>query len=163
MNNLNKNSQFDTTSEIIKWIPKIIVIVIVVSTVFFLITIPVRQSFQIDKLQQTILRQRFVYSDSCLADENENIITPGIIDKVKFNSKNLENCFQANDNTGVSLTLKTDNDIETINLNQRLTDKFNFCFDIKHFSCNNYTYYVLIKDKNEIKPGFLNIRMIKIK
>ena len=109
---MNKKGQFQTSHELIIWIPRIIMLVIVVGTVFFLITLPVKQSFDIDKLQQTILRQRFIYSENCLAYKDDKV-SPGIIDLKKFNQNNLENCFQANDKLGVSLNL-IKNDTKTV-------------------------------------------------
>ena len=159
--NLNKKAAYNTTKELIIWIPRILLVVIAVSTVFYLITMPIRQNFDIDQLQQTILRQRFVYSENCLAYKEDKTY-PGIVDKAKFNIKNLENCFQVNDNIGIRLNLLADKS-NTISLNEKLADKFNFCFDKKHFSCSNYTYYVLIKDNSEFKSGLLNINIIKLK
>jgi len=158
---MNKKAQFETSHELIIWIPRIIALVIVAGIVFFLITLPVKQNFEIDKLQETILRQRFLYSENCLA-YNDGKVNPGIIDKGKFNRENLNKCFGANDNFGVNLNLITDK-IETINLNQKIAEKFDFCFDEKHFTCTNYTYYVLIQDKETLGEGLLNVAMIKIK
>ncbi len=159
---IDKKSQFHTTEELIIWLPRIIVIAVIAGIVFFLITMPIKQNFQIDKLQQGILMQRFVYSENCLAYKENDRIYPGIIDSNKFNDQNLRNCFQANNNVGIRLNLIT-NEVNTVNLNDRLTEKFDFCFDKKHFTCSNYNYYVLINDNNEIKTGLLNINMIKIK
>jgi len=158
---MNKKAQFETSHELIIWIPRIIVLVIVVGTVFFLITLPIKQSFEIDKLQQIILRQRFVYSENCLAYKDDKIYS-GIIDLKKFNQVNLENCFQTDDRLGVSLSL-IKNDTKTINLNPKIADKLNFCFDTKHFTCTNYTYYVLTKSDNNFETALLNIAMIKLK
>ena len=159
--NFNKRAAFDTTSELIKWIPKIIVAALVVSTIILIIASYVKTTFEIDKLQQVILRQRFIYSENCLAYE-DNVVRVGIIDKNKFSQRNLENCFQANERFGVNLNLIT-KDVKTINLNNNLVNKFNFCFDKKHFTCSNNTYYVLVKEGNNIEPGLLNVAMIKIK
>lgn len=159
--NYNKKGAFDTTSELIKWIPKIIVVALVVSTIILIIASYVKITFEIDKLQQVILRQRFVYSENCLAHE-DNGVKVGIIDKNKFSQRNLENCFQANEKIGVSLNLIT-KDLKTINLNDNLINKFNFCFDKKHFTCSNNTYYVLVNDGNNFEQGLLNIAMIKVK
>ncbi|AJF62404.1 MAG: hypothetical protein QT11_C0001G0255 [archaeon GW2011_AR20] len=158
---MNKKAQFETSHELIIWIPRIIALVIVAGIVFFLITLPVKQSFEIDKLQETILRQRFLYSENCLA-HNDGKVNSGIIDKSKFNQKNLDKCFEANDKIGVNLNLITDK-IETINLNQKIAEKLDFCFDKKHFTCTNYTYYVLIQDEKKLESGLLNVAMIKIK
>jgi hypothetical protein len=161
MNNFNKKAAFDTTSELIKWIPVIIVVAIVISTVIIIITNYTEQTFEIDKLQQIILRQRFVYSENCLAYRGATL-QPGIIDDKKFNQNNLENCFKANENLGINLNLITDT-IKTVNLNENLVNKFNFCFDNKHYLCTNYTYYVLVKEDDDTKTGLLNIVMIKLK
>ena len=158
---MNKKAAFDTTHELMIWIPRIIILVIVVGIVYSLITIPVQKNFEIDTLQEKILRQRFVYSENCLAYEDNNVYS-GIIDKNKFTQTNLENCFQFNNNIGVNLNLMT-NDVKTINLNERLSNKFDFCFDKDHFTCSNYTYYILTKENNKFVPGLLNIAMIKLK
>jgi len=94
---MNKKAAFDTTHELMIWIPRIIILVIVVGIVYSLITIPVQKNFEIDTLQEKILRQRFVYSENCLAYKENNVYS-GIIDKNKFTKTNLENCFQFNNN-----------------------------------------------------------------
>jgi hypothetical protein len=158
---INKKSQFDVSHELVIWIPRIILIAFVVVTVFYIISLALEKNFEVDKIQQAALRQRFVYSENCLAYKDNEKIYPGIIDKSKFNLKNLENCFQTNQNMGVNLNLISD-DTKTINLNEQLTNMFDFCIDEKNFACTNHTYYVLIKD-NELKPELLNIAIIKRK
>jgi len=156
---MNKKSQFDTTKELLLWIPRIILIVIVVGTVFYIVTIPIRKNFEINELHQNILRQRFVYSENCMAYK-ENKIYPGIVDIKKFEKENLEKCFQSN-KIGVTLNLMN-NTLKTIKINEKIAEKDIFCIDKKHFSCTNYTYYVLIKNEI-IEPGLLNIHMVKTK
>ena len=158
---MNKKSFFNATSELIKWIPNIIVVALVVSTMVIIVFNYTKQNFDIEQLQQGILRQRFVYSENCLAYEDD-MIQPGIIDKKKFNKNNLNDCFQINERIGVNLNLIA-NEIKTVNLNDNMVNKFNFCFDKKHFACSNYTYYVLIREDNNIERGLLNIAMIKLK
>ncbi|MEK6907592.1 MAG: hypothetical protein AABW45_03620 [Nanoarchaeota archaeon] len=159
---MNKKAQSDISHEFIIWIPRIIVLVLAAGFVIFLVNIPITKNFEIDKLQQDILRQRFVYNENCLAYKDENNVYPGIIDKLKFNQLNLDNCFKANDRVGVNLNLIT-NDVKTINLNKNVAEKLNFCFDTKHFACTNYTYYILFKDDKSLERGLLNIAMVKLK
>jgi hypothetical protein len=156
---MNKKSQFDTTKELLLWIPRIILLVIIVGTVFYIITLPIKKNFQTDELQQNLLKQRFVYNENCLAYKDDRIY-PGIIDIKKFDKENLEKCFQ-NNKIGVTLNLVNET-IKTIRVNEKIAEKDAFCFDTKHFFCTNYTYYVMIKNE-KIEPGLLNVHMIKIK
>ena len=157
---MNKKAM-ESAYEMMMWVATIITVAIVVVSIVFLINGGVKKQFDIERLQQTILMQRFVYSENCLAYGGNNGVEAGIIDKSKFLQNRLENCFKTDEKTGASLNLVSD-DVKTINLNNKLTDKFSFCFDKKHFTCSNYTYYVLVKD-NDIKTGLLKINMIKLK
>ena len=69
---MNKKAQSDISHEFIIWIPRIIVLVLAAGFVIFLVNIPITKNFEIDKLQQDILRQRFVYNENCLAYKDEN-------------------------------------------------------------------------------------------
>lgn len=157
---MNKKA-IESEYETMIWIAAIITIAIVVVSIIFLVNGAVEKFFNIEKLQQNILMQRFIYNENCLAYNENNEVHVGIIDKSKFLQNRLENCFKTDEKTGVSLTLVSD-DLKTINLNNRITNKFSFCFDEKHFTCSNYTYYVLIKD-NDLKTGLLKVNMIKAK
>ncbi len=158
---MNKKATSTVDQELIIWIPRLIILIIATGIILFLITNAIQKSFETDKVQQSILRQRFVYSEDCLAYKDDKV-NPGIIDEKKFTQRNLENCFQSHEELGVNINLIT-NEVKTVNLNDNLKNKFNFCFDQKHFSCSNYTYYVLIKDNENYKPGLLNVAMIKLK
>ncbi|MEK6835844.1 MAG: hypothetical protein AABX55_02365 [Nanoarchaeota archaeon] len=152
----------ELTEAWIIWIPTIIAFFVVISLIVIIISLAVQKDINIEKIQQPILRQRFLYSENCLAYKQDRVY-PGIIDLAKFNEKRLQDCFNPNDKIGAQLVLKTDDYIKTANINPILADKFNFCFDEERFSCSNYTYYVLINNNSIIEPGLLDVALIKLK
>src|SRR3989344_1451178 len=152
----------EITQSWIVWIPTIIAFFVVISLVVVIISIGANRNVDIDKIQQSILRQRFLYNEDCLAYRQDRVYS-GIIDLVKFDEKRLQDCFNPNDKIGVQLTLRTNNYNKILNINPLLTDKFNFCFDEERVACSNYTYYVLINDHSKTEQGFLDVAMIKLK
>ena len=144
------------------WIPTIIVFFIVIFLVVAIISIAAEKDINIEKLQQPILRQRFLYSENCLAYKQDRVY-PGIIDLAKFNEKRLQDCFLPNDRIGALLVLRTDSYTKKAEVNSNLVNKFNFCFDKESFTCTNYTYYVLINDNSIIEQGLLDIALIKLR
>jgi len=122
---------------------------------------------KVDILQEEtyIINQRLLRSSDCLAFEENQRVYQGIVDINKFEQSRLENCVALTDDKGFNVSLKYINgDITSLVVNDKIELYIDLC-DVKKkhgFECMNRTDFVLIKDKDSLKPGYLNLEVIKI-
>ena len=150
-----KKGAFILTTETMMWIPRFILIVIVVLSVFFIVSMKVSKEFDIKEIETKLLTLRYLNSENCLAYKDTKV-NPGIIDINKFNDENLDECL-IRENFGAKLELKEgDKTIKTVfNGKDFFIDNNALCFSDKYY-CTNKIVYVLYYD-NGMKNGLLNI------
>jgi len=103
-----------------------------------------------------VIRENILYN--CLAYE-DNRKYAGVVDVNKFNSVRLSKCLGLEgDSFGVILSLNYDDKEEVEFVNERMTDRVNFCIG-GSFRCSNEEVYVLVNDEG-FKQGKLGIRII---
>ena len=154
---MDKKAEFNLTKEYLIWVVRGILFAVIFSSVIILIYIGINSTTDINGLKHSLIRQHLLYDKNCLAYENDKVY-PGIIDLNKFNKNNLEKCLVTKEQ-GIRITLKNN----LIMLNDKLADKFEFCFDKKNFYCSNTTFYVLIHENDTLTQGALNIAILNQK
>ncbi|MBI2106832.1 hypothetical protein HYT57_02500 [Candidatus Woesearchaeota archaeon] len=100
---------------------------------------------------------------NCLA-YNDVRTHPGIIDSNSFNEDRIQRCLGfSGDSYGVILNLNYDDKNSEVFVNKRMTDRITFCSSKGSFQCNNEDIYVTIYEKDQLKIGLLNIKIIGLK
>ena len=121
---------------------------------------------QVDILDEEtyIISQRLIRSGSCLAFEDERVYQ-GIIDLSKFEKSRMENCVVLTGDKGFFVDLSyLDEEIQSFVVNDRINVYHGLC-DVERkygFKCSSRQDYVLIKDGEVIKPGYLTLEVIDI-
>lgn len=148
---------FILNTETMMWIPRFILLVLVVLSVFFVVSMKVSKDFDIKEIETKLLTSRYLNSENCLAYKNERV-NAGIIDLSKFNDENLDKCL-IRENFGVKLELK-DNDVIKTAYNGKdfFIDNQPLCFSDKYY-CSSKVVYVLYYD-NGLKNCLLNIETV---
>src|SRR3989344_5970411 len=98
-----KKGSFILSSEVMMWIPRFILLVLVVLSVFFVVSMKVSKEFDIKEIETKLLTLRYLNSENCLAYKDEKV-NPGIIDLSKFNDEHLDKCL-IKENFGTKLIL----------------------------------------------------------
>ncbi len=149
--------------DIVRQIPIIFMIFLVAIAIYFGVNAYTSRKVDIKNLDSYVINNRLLFSDDCLAYNDEIKVYPGIIDLKKFNEQNLDNCMQYKEGLGylVNLSDVNGNVIKTVEMNNEdLAKKIPFCsIKVKNFKCDFNRYYVLYYD-NEIKEGILNIAVV---
>src|SRR3989344_3547702 len=95
------------------------------------------------------IRSSLLHNKNCLAYEN-GAVYPGIVDINKFNPEKLQKCLGVKwDSYGVILNIKYEDVNKVIFVNERMTDRTNFCLSKGSFKCSSESVYVLVNVKNE--------------
>lgn len=145
-------------SDVILWTYRLLILLVVFFSIGFIIS--QYGVFDVDTkdLEFNVLFNRAIYSKNCLSYEDERVY-PGIIDMDKFNEIVLKNCFK-NDNQGIKFSLEG----KELFVNKDFYESNIFLCNIPGkggFKCKSKQFFVLIKDKDSVKSGFLNIKVVK--
>ncbi len=154
-----KKGSFILSSEVMMWIPRFILLVLVVLSVFFVVSMRVSKDFDIKEIETKLLTLRYLNTENCLAYKDTKV-NPGIIDLSKFNDENLDKCLNRK-NFGTKLILMDLNKNiikEAYNGKDFFIDNNALCFSDKYY-CTNKVVYVLYYD-NGLKNGLLNITSV---
>ena len=154
-----KKGAFILTTETMMWIPRFILLVIVVLSVFFIVSMKVSKEFDIKEIETKLLTLRYLNTENCLAYKDTKV-NPGIIDLSKFNDENLDKCLNR-ENFGAKLILMDINDNiikEAYNGKDFFLDNEPLCFSDKYY-CKEKIVYVLYYE-NGLKNGLLNIKSV---
>lgn len=143
--------------DIILWIPKLIIFLVALFSVGLIISQYGTSEVDTKDLEFNVLFNRVIYSKNCLLYENERVY-PGIINMDRFNELILKECFN-NDNQGIKFSLGD----KEIFVNKDVYDSKPLCGTSgkQGFTCKSKQFLVLIKDKDSIKPKFLNMDIVK--
>jgi len=155
---LNKKALGD----VVLWIIRIIVLVAVVAAINFLRIIALNNALQTYDTEFYILNTKMMYSPTGLAYESTATgrTYPGMIDIEKLDeayinnsmTRNIPSRFTLTDENGVVIKQEYHNK-ERYNILEPLTFA-------KQYNLLNKTQYVLIKQGEQTKPGFLTIEMV---
>ena len=154
-----KKGAFILTTETMMWIPRFILLVLVVLSVFFVVSMKVSKDFDIKEIETKLLTLRYLNSENCLAYKDTKV-NPGIIDLSKFNDENLDKCL-IRENLGTKLILMDiNNNIikEVYNGKEFFIENEPLCFSDKYY-CTSKLVYVLYYDK-KLENGLLNITSV---
>ena len=141
----------------------ILVVPIIFMSLIFVVFVVVPGTYaKIDAegIDHFTIRNSLLHNKNCLAYEN-GAVYPGIVDINKFNPEKLQKCLGVKgDSYGIILNLKYNDINKVIFLNERMTDRANFCLSKGSFKCSSESVYVLVNENNENKPGILDMRII---
>lgn len=148
----------DLTADAILWFWRIILVTMITVFIFMNTAKYLNPSFSTEELELKILTAKLLYSDTCIKH-----INPGEIDLEKFNDAHLQNCYlKSNLGYKLNLTNLNNKQIKTVKLlsSQQETD-LKLPTVSKNFKYVSSKEYVLYYENNELKPGILNIEVIK--
>jgi len=157
------NNKGAITTEWIKWLLNIFVIIVVIMFVFAVALSFLRERFETHDIEVFTLSRVFFYSENCLALSNDNRIIPGIIDLDKLTVDNLLSCY-SKEGLGytVSVTDLDNNEIKFVNPKFSINYYLPVCSALKEYRCSKNKYYILYKNNNKIVSGFLNLEVISL-
>lgn len=139
----------------------LVIPVIFLSIIFFLALYSsfANKDFEINNLHASVVVPRIISSSNCFAFE-DGMVKPGIIDINKFSSERLSRCIDTrNINFGVRAILKYGDKTKEAVSNELMVNREFLCHeDI----CMNKKYFVLVKDGDELKEGYLDILTVDL-
>ena len=148
----------DLTADAIIWFWRIILVTMITIFIFMNTAKYLNPGFETEEFELKILTAKLLYSDTCIKYKN-----PGEIDLEKFNDAHLQNCYlKSNLGFKLNLTNLDDKQIKVAELlsPQQETDLILPTVS-KNFKYLSSKEYVLYYENNELKPGILNIEVIK--
>lgn len=149
-----------TTDEMLLFLVIPIIFVSLILIVFFIIPSSYAQ-IDTSNADHVVIKKNLLYN--CLA-YNDVRTHPGIIDSNSFNEDRIQRCLGfSGDSYGVILNLNYDDKNSEVFVNKRMTDRITFCSSKGSFQCNNEDIYVTIYEKDQLKIGLLNIKIIGLK
>ena len=108
-----------------------------------------------------VIKKNLLYN--CLT-YNDVRAYPGVIDINSFNEDKLQMCLGLDGDTyGVILNLMHNDKNSEIFVNKHMTDRVAFCSSKGSFQCSNEDIYVTIYEKDQLKTGLLNIKILGLK
>ena len=148
----------DLTADAIIWFWRIILVTIITIFIFMNTAKYLNPGFATEELELRILTAKLLYSDTCI-----KYINPGEIDLEKFNDAHLQNCYlKSNLGFKLNLTNLDDKQIKVAELlNQQQETDLKLPTVSKNFKKVLSKEYVLYYENNQLKPGILNIEVIK--
>ncbi|MFH1376525.1 MAG: hypothetical protein ABIH25_02720 [Candidatus Woesearchaeota archaeon] len=129
--------------------------------------IGVKKDVDTVSLERTISEYRLFNSPDCFGYLDDGFFVKGVIDREKFNEDVLGNCLAYPDGKiqGIKLKLKDieGNDLENIELNDKLVSQMFACEHSDDYECFNDRKYILYKENDQIKRGVLDFLIISEK
>lgn len=148
----------DLTADALIWFWRIMLVAMITIFIFMNTAKYLNPAFSTEEIELKILTAKLLYSDACIKR-----INPGEIDLEKFNDAHLQNCYlKSNIGYKLNLTNLNDKQIRVAKLlsSQQETD-LRLPAVSKNFKYVSSREYVLYYENNELKPGILNIEVIK--
>ena len=148
----------DLTADAVIWFWRIILVTMITIFIFMNTAKYLNPGFATEELELRILTAKLLYSDTCI-----KYINPGEIDLEKFNDAHLQNCYlKSNLGFKLNLTNLDDKQIKVAELlNQQQETDLKLPTVSKNFKKVLSKEYVLYYENNQLKPGILNIEVIK--
>lgn len=153
------------TGREIVYVFRFIILGVILAIIVFLLSTYLNRSVRTNDLEKNLIFTRLMYSKDCIVYEDPLRLYPGIIDLERVNENSLSNCFDIKESNKIGFILNiTDidkNPIKNVKLNKKVADLSYLC-NIKEidFSCYSDTKYVLLKDFEGIKQGFIQINVV---
>jgi len=163
MEKMNKKAQMAT---MLNWVFIRLPILIIV-VIFFVIALTSYFSTGLDthETDDLIIVTRLIYSDKLLAfkDRATDRVYPGVIDKSKFRTENLESQL-VNKNSRLAINLELTNletgESENIYVNEDRAKTWDDYLALGGFDSSVYYRYVEIYDNEITQPGLLKIKLL---
>lgn len=155
-----KKGSFIITTETLLWSARLVFLIVVAFSVFFVVSSHARREIKIEEFEMDILITRLVYSPSCLV-YNDSRGYPGVIDLEKFIEDRLGNCSYRDDLSAKLVLIDLDgNEVAKIFKNKDEFIMLEPLCGFEKYKCVNRQRYVLIYDKGNLKEGILNVTMV---
>lgn len=155
---MNKKANLHIDS--ILWVWRIIITMFVIAFVFLIAFIYLSQDIETVDLENKILLNNLISSESCLATSEKGITKPWLIDLDKVKNERITQCLSLED-TEYKLKIKSLNKTIIKQAKQMSLDfemAIPVCNSMPDFSCSKLTDNILYKNKE----GFLKIGIIEL-
>ncbi len=163
---MDKRGSHQLVMEELWTLPRVIMVVMVLAVIVLIVSSYVSRDVETYDLETSVIMNRLLYSEDCLAYFDERVY-PGVVDIGNINENRIGGCVDYGKNKGVKIELfdSQENIIADALVNTDfLKTNLNKCSAKEHKSvdCGFMNQYVLIKDNNGIKNGFLQISMVRL-